>query len=124
MVPVFGKIGVEGMNSSLATFIRSTWMTCFLALAVSMLGEMRLPARVSTKTFLALALSGSAGALSWLFYYKALQVGEIRQVAPLDKLSLPLSILIAVLFFGEAFSLRIAFGLGLMVSGAWLVTGH
>lgn len=124
LVPIFGKIGVHGINSTLATFVRSVWMTLLLGAVALSLGDLRRPESFSTTTFFALALSGAAGALSWLFYYKALQVGAVRQVAPLDKLSLPLSILIAVLFFGEEFSPRIAVGLALMVGGAWLVTGH
>ncbi len=100
-VGILGKVGMQDANSTLATLLRSGVMTAFL-LAVSF--PLKAWAGIHTITPRAmtiLVLSGVAGALSWLFYFKALTLAEVWRVAPIDKLSMPIAVLLAVLFLHE-----------------------
>jgi bacterial/archaeal transporter family protein len=121
-VGIFGKMGMKGVDTNLATIVRSMFMTLFL---VTFGLAMRVSFKVHTipgKAMLAIALSGVAGAVSWLFYFKALQVGKVVQVAPIDKLSMPLAIVLAVLILGERPTLINWLGIGLIAAGAYLAT--
>lgn len=100
-VAVFGKIGMKGIDSTLATAIRSIVMTLFLVALALLTGLGQHVRTVHSKAMTMIVLSGIAGATSWLFYFKALQVGQVSKVAPIDKLSMPLGILLAVLILGE-----------------------
>lgn len=100
-VGILGKVGMEGANSTLATLFRSGVMTLFL-LAVSFpLKAWTGIHTISSRALLVMTLSGVAGALSWLFYFKALSLTEVWRVAPIDKLSMPIAVLLAVAFLGE-----------------------
>jgi bacterial/archaeal transporter family protein len=118
LTAVFAKIGVVSINSNLATAIRTTIIvviTWGIALSTSRAGDLlRLPGR----SWLFLFLSAIATGLSWLCYFRALQLGEVVKVAPIDKLSVVVAIVISVLFLGERLSARETFGVGLIVCGA------
>lgn len=114
---VLAKAGVQNLNSNLATAIRTTvvlvfaWLVALPALRGSGLGQ------VAGRTWLFLLASGLATGLSWLCYFRALKLGSVAQVAPVDKLSLVFAIGLAALFLGERFTLRQALGTALIVGG-------
>lgn len=115
---ILAKIGVAGVDSNLATAIRTTVVVIFawaIALALGKHGEIR---QVEPKTWLFLALSGLATGLSWLCYFRALQMGPASRVAPLDKLSVVLVIGFAALFLGEKLTPAAVIGGVLIAAGA------
>jgi transporter family protein len=118
LTAVFAKIGVVSINSNLATAIRTSIIvviTWGIALSTSRVdGLLRLPVR----SWLFLSLSAIGTGLSWLCYFRALQLGEVAKVAPIDKLSVVVAIGISVLFLGERLSLRESLGVCLIVCGA------
>jgi transporter family protein len=117
---VLAKLGVEHVPSSLATALR-TVVVVALAWAIALaLGEHRALTTISRRSLLFLALSGIGTAVSWLAYFRALQLGPASHVAPIDKLSLPLTIVLAITILGEPFSWRLALGVALMTAGALL----
>ncbi len=101
LTAIFAKVGLDGINADFATFIRSLVIIAALALFITYRGEWQSVAGFSGKNWLFLILSGLATGASWLAYFKALQLGNASQVAPVDKLSLVLVVLLAVLFLGE-----------------------
>jgi transporter family protein len=115
---VLAKVGVEHVNSSLATAIRTTvilvitWAIAFVAAPA---GRIAMPGR---RTLVFLALSGAATGLSWLCYFRALQLGEASRVAPIDKLSVVFVIVLAGIFLGERLTWHQAVGGGLIVAGS------
>jgi transporter family protein len=115
---VLAKIGVSEVNSNLATAIRTTiilffsWTIAFLTTRSSEFWS------IGKKTWLFLVLSGIATGLSWLCYFRALQIGEVSKVAPIDKLSVVVAMILAVTFLGEKLNLREGAGAGLIVLGA------
>lgn len=117
---VLAKVGVEGMPSTLATAIR-TVVVLVLAWAIALArGEHHgLPA-ISARSLLFLGLSGLATAGSWLAYFRALQLAPASRVAPLDKLSLAFTVLLAGVFLGETLGWKLLLGVALMVCGALL----
>ncbi len=117
---ILGKAGVEGVPSTLATAIRTAVVLLVSWTMVVALGEHRALAAVSRRSLLFLTLSGVATGVSWLAYFRALQLGPASRVAPIDKLSLPLTIVLAALVFGEPIGWRLALGVGLMTAGALL----
>ncbi len=115
---VLAKVGVENVNSNLATAIRTTVVlviTWAIVLVSSPAGTVTLPGR---KTLIFLALSGVATGLSWLCYFRALQLGEASRVAPVDKLSVVFAILLAGIFLRERLTLQHAVGGALIVAGS------
>lgn len=122
-VSIFGKLGLDGVDSSAATTIRAIIMALFLV-CISLLhghvGDM--PSVFSHPKGLAfIALSGIAGASSWLFYFMALQSGKVTQVAPIDKLSVVFSVILAILLFGERVSLLHGLAIGLIAIGGFML---
>jgi len=118
LTAVLAKVGVAGVDSNLATAIRTTVILVFawgIALFTSRPAEL---ATLSGRTWLFLALSGIATGLSWLCYFRALQLGQASQVAPVDKLSVVFVLLFAALFLREPLTLRSGFGGLLIVAGA------
>ena len=114
---VLAKIGIAGIDSNLATAIRTTVVLVFTwLLALPALRQTSL-ADLSQRTWTFLALSGIATGLSWLCYFRALQLGPASQVAPVDKLSVVIAILLAALFLGERLTLRQGCGVSLIVAG-------
>lgn len=121
---ILAKIGVAGVNSNLATAIRTTVVLIFawgIALATSKPAAML---ELSRRTWLFLALSGLATGLSWLCYFRALQLGEASRVAPVDKLSVVFVIVFAALFLHEALTWQQWVGGGLVVAGAVVLAWH
>jgi transporter family protein len=101
LVGIFGKVGMKEVDSNLATAIRSIVMTLFLVAFWLTRGNLAKIQSLHGKAIGMIALSGLAGALSWLFYFKALQVGTVSQVAPIDKLSMPLAVVLAVILLKD-----------------------
>jgi bacterial/archaeal transporter family protein len=117
---VLAKIGVEGVPSNLATAVRTAVVLVFAWGIVIARGEHRALAELRGSPLIWLALSGVATGLSWLAYFRALQLAPASRVAPIDKLSLALTIGLAALVLGESISWKLALGAGLMVIGALL----
>ncbi len=115
---VLAKVGVAGVNSNLATAIRTSFVLVFAwAIALATTKPMAL-GELSRRTWLFLGLSGLATGLSWLCYFRALQLGEASQVAPIDKLSVIFVLVFAALFLQEPLTLRSGLGGLLIVAGA------
>ncbi|HWR54927.1 MAG TPA: EamA family transporter [Negativicutes bacterium] len=124
LVPIFGKIGLQTVDANTATAVRAVIMAAFLVLLILLRGGTAgqvVPIIADYKIMLYITLSGVAGALSWLFYFLALKYGKVSQVAPIDKLSVALATIIAVLFFGEKLSPVSGTGIALILAGAVLV---
>ncbi|UMR31394.1 EamA family transporter [Massilia sp. MB5] len=121
LTAIFGKLGVEGLNSNLATFIRSVVIVFIIAGIVSLRGEWQNPGQISARNWLFLILSALATGLSWLCYYRALQLGPVSKVAPVDKLSVALAIVMGLLFLGETLTWKAALGAALIVAGTLLM---
>ncbi|WP_414714932.1 EamA family transporter [Sporomusa sp.] len=123
LVGIFGKIGLQSVDANTATAVRAVIMAVFLFGVVVFQGNLeQIPVILADKkTFGFIVLSGLAGALSWLFYFLALKVGKVSQVAPIDKLSVVLATILAVLFLGEKISFLGGIGVALIAVGAILV---
>lgn len=117
---VLAKIGVQGVSSNLATAIRTVVVLLFAWGIVLATGEHREVPKLGNRTLLFLTLSGIATGLSWLAYFRALQLAPASRVAPIDKLSLALTLLLASVVLGETMTWRLGVGVALMVAGALL----
>ena len=117
---ILAKIGVEGIPSNLATAVRTAIVLVFAWGIVVLRGEHHALAAVRGRPLLFLALSGVATGLSWLAYFRALQLAPASRVAPIDKLSLALTIALAAIVLGESVSWKVALGATLMVIGSLL----
>ena len=117
---ILAKLGVEGVPSTLATAIRTVVVTVFAWVMVFGLNQQGGLPTISRRTLLFLALSGLATGVSWLAYFRALQMAPASWVAPIDKLSLPFTIILATLWLGESLTWQLAAGVMLMVIGALL----
>jgi transporter family protein len=121
LTALLGKVGVSEINSNLATFIRTVVILLVTAALVSFRREWEPPGKLSRLGLTMLVLSGLATGLSWLCYYRALQLAPASRVAPIDKLSVALVIVLAVLFLGEPLSWRVALGGALVVAGVFVL---
>jgi transporter family protein len=121
LTAIFAKIGVENINSDYATLIRTVVILLFAAAIVVATGQFQAPATISSRTYLFLVLSGVATGASWLCYFRALQLGNAAQVAPVDKLSVVLVAIFAVMFLGERLSALAWAGIVLVGTGAVLI---
>ncbi|ANV99780.1 EamA family transporter [Bradyrhizobium icense] len=121
LTAVFAKVGIENVNSDLATFIRTVVILLVAALIVYASGGWQQPSSVSLKTWVFLILSGAATGASWICYFRALKLGDAARVAPIDKLSVVFVSVFAVLFLGERLSLPNWLGVTLIACGAVLV---
>jgi len=121
LTAIFAKVGVSGVNSNFATFLRTIVVVFALGLLIWLTGEVQLLSTISPKTGIFLVLSGLATGASWLCYFRALQLGKVSQVAPIDKLSVVLAAIIAAVFLGEKLSTTGWSGVGLIGLGAVLV---
>lgn len=117
LVAIFGKIGIKGIDSNLAVAIRTVVIVFFAWGIVLVQGNASEIFKISRYSYAFIILSAIATGLSWLFYYKALQLGEASRIAPIDKLSLALTILMAFVFLGEKPTP------GNLIGGALVVTG-
>jgi transporter family protein len=121
LTAIFGKIGVENIDSNFATLIRTVVIIAVTALIVAATGAWQPLASVPRRTYLFLVLSALATGASWLCYYRALKLGPASGVAPIDKMSVVLVALFAVTFLGEQLQLRNWIGIALIALGAVLV---
>jgi transporter family protein len=121
LTAILGKLGVAGLNSNLATLIRTVVIFIVTAGIVSLRREWALPRDLAARPIVFLVLSGIATGLSWLCYYRALQLGPASLVAPIDKLSVVFAIVLGVLALGEPLSWRVAVGGILIVAGALVI---
>jgi transporter family protein len=119
---VLSKVGVGNIPSNLAVLIRTAVVIVIAAAIVFARGEHAAFKDVKGTAWVALVLSGAATGVSWLAYFKALQLAPASSVAPVDKLSLAVTIVLAAVFLGEALSWRTVVGGGLMVVGAIVAT--
>lgn len=122
-VAILGKIGLQHLDANTATAIRAIVMAVFLVGVVIVQGKINL---INTffndkKALLIIALSGIAGALSWLFYFMAIKEGKVSQVAPIDKLSVVFAVVFAAILFGEKISFLAGIGVAMIAAGAILV---
>jgi len=120
---ILAKIGVRDIPSNLATAIRTIVILLFAWGIVVARGETSGLREVKGRTLLFLVLSGVATGVSWLAYYRALQLAPASKVAPIDKLSLPITVILAALILAEPLSRRLVAGIVLMVIGALLTIG-
>lgn len=117
LTAILGKLGVEGLNSNLATFIRTVVILFVVIAIITMRNEWQLPQHIAIKPVIFLVLSGVATGLSWLCYYRALQLAPASWVAPIDKLSVVIAIILGVVVLGEPISMKLILGAGLILSG-------
>ena len=121
LTSILAKIGISGVNSNLATAIRivvvvfMAWGIVFITNAQSGIGD------ISRKSWLFLILSGLATGVSWLFYYRALQMGDASKVASIDKLSVVITLILAFIFLNEQLTLKSMLGCLLIVAGSLLM---
>lgn len=121
MVAVFGKIGVAGVDSTLATTIRAGIMAVMLFGASFALRKFELLSTINGKVLAFIILAGAAGALSWFFYFLALKTGPASSVAALDRLSVVFVLIFATLFLGEILTWKNALGAAFITAGAILM---
>src|SRR5688572_1920515 len=123
-INVLAKIGMKDVNADLATAVRSIVQAAFVAGFAMVIGAWHQLGDLRTRplAITMIILSGVAGALSWIFVFRAVQLAEVSKVAPIDKLSLPLGILLAVVVLGERPGALNWLGITLMVAGAYLAT--
>lgn len=117
LTAIFAKVGITGVNSNLATAIRTIIILMVAWGIVLAKGEAKGLTTLTQKNIIFLVISGVATGLSWIFYFKALQIGKVSQVAPVDKLSVALTIVLSVLFLGEVLTWKAAIGALLIIAG-------
>ena len=121
LTSVLAKVGIEGVNSNLATALRTcvvlamAWLMVFITHTHSGIGS------IGRKSWVFLILSGLATGASWLCYYKAIQMGSVSKVAPIDKLSVVITLILAVIFLHEDFTVKSAIGAVLITAGTVLM---
>ena len=123
LVAVFGKMGLQGVDSNTATAIRAFIMTIFLVGVLLVEGKLSKISNIVSdpRAMLFIILSGVVGALSWLFYFLALNSGKVAQVVSIDRLSIVFAVILAFLFLSEHISLRAGIGVAIMTVGAIIV---
>lgn len=121
LTAIFGKIGVENVNSDFATFIRTLVIVAALVAILAATGQFQPLGSISRRTYLFLTLSGLATGASWICYFRALKLGDVARVAPIDKLSVVLVAVFSVAFLGERLSGRNWLGVLLIAGGTVLV---
>ncbi len=121
LTAIFAKVGVEGINSDLATLIRTVVVLVTLSLILFATGQFSQPGPIAAKSWLFLLLSGLGTGASWLCYFRALKLGPATLVAPIDKLSVVLVALFGVAFLGERPSFYGWIGIALISAGAVLI---
>jgi bacterial/archaeal transporter family protein len=121
LVPIFGKVGVSGIDSTLATTVRAAIMFSALFTIVLLGGTVRQVVALEARALVFIVLSGLAGAGSWLCYFRALQLGDALRVAPIDRLSGAVTLVLAALLLHERASVAVWLGTGLMLIGAMIV---
>ncbi len=121
LTSILAKIGIEGVNSNLATAVRTIVVVFMAWLMVFITGSQNGLMDISKKSWIFLILSGLATGASWLCYYKALQIGEASKVVPIDKLSIVITVALAFLFLGEQITLKTLIGCSLIAVGTFVM---
>lgn len=124
LTAVFAKVGIEGVGSDFATFIRTIVILCAIVLMLSLTGGWQAPSTVTPRNWLFLILSGLATGASWLCYFRALKLGNASQVAPVDKLSVVFVAAFAAIFLGERLSSLHWLAVCLIATGAVMLTAR
>jgi transporter family protein len=117
LTAIFAKIGIKGVDTDLATAIRTVVIIILAWTIVFVKGSNNTISTLTRQNWTFLILSGCATGLSWICYFKALQLGKVSQVAPVDKLSVALAIILAAVFLGETISLKTGIAAALIISG-------
>jgi transporter family protein len=121
LTAIFAKVGIKGVNTDLATAIRTVvilivaWGIAFFRGGITTIHSL------TKQNIIFLCLSGIATGLSWIFYFKALQLGEVSQVAPVDKLSVALAIVLSAIFLGEVLTPKLVIGALLIIAGTFVL---
>jgi len=121
LTAILAKVGLSEVNANLATAVRTTVVLGLAWLVVFLNGAQRELPLLDRRPLVFLVLSGLATGFSWLFYFQALKHGPVSKVAPVDKLSLVLTIVLAAVFLGEPVGLKTALGCGLILAGLWIM---
>ena len=121
LTSILAKIGIEGVNSNLATAVRTIVVVLMAWFMVFITGNQNGIVDISKKSWIFLILSGLATGASWLCYYKALQLGEASKVVSIDKLSIVVTIVLAFIFLGEQITLKTLIGCCLIVAGTFVM---
>ncbi|GAB1718087.1 MAG: protein of unknown function DUF6, transmembrane [Nitrobacter sp.] len=121
LTAIFAKVGVEDISSDLATWIRTIVVLVGLSAILFATGQFSRPGSIPTRSWIFLVLSGLGTGASWICYFRALKLGPVTLVAPIDKLSVVLVALFGVAFLGERPSLNGWLGIALIASGAVLI---
>ena len=121
LTSILAKVGIEGVNSNLATAVRTIVVVLMAWFMVFATGNQNGIVDISKKNWIFLILSGLATGASWLCYYKALQLGETSKVVPIDKLSIVITIILAFIFLGEQVTLKTLIGCCLIVAGTFVM---
>lgn len=121
LTSILAKVGIEGVNSNLATAVRTIVVVLMAWFMVFVTGNQNGIVDISKKSWIFLILSGLATGASWLCYYKALQLGEVSKVVPIDKLSIVITIILAFIFLGEQITLKTLIGCCLIIIGTFVM---
>ncbi|UKI56225.1 MAG: EamA family transporter [Treponema succinifaciens] len=121
LTSIFAKIGIDGVNSNLATAIRTAVVLALSWLMVFVTGAQSGISEINKRNWMFLILSGLATGASWLCYYKALQIGEASKVIPIDKMSVVLSLILAFIFLHEQFTAKTLVGIIFLTTGTILM---
>lgn len=121
LTSILAKIGIDGVNSNLATAIRTVVVVIMAWGMVFLVGGQSDISEISKKSWLFLILSGFATGASWLCYYKALQIGEASKVVPIDKLSVVITLILAFVFLHEQITTKSAIGALLITAGTLIM---
>ena len=121
LTSILAKVGIEGVNSNLATAVRTIVVVLMAWFMVFITGNQNGIVDINKKSWIFLILSGLATGASWLCYYKALQLGEASKVVPIDKLSIVITIVLAFIFLGEQITLKTLIGCCLIVAGTFVM---
>jgi len=122
LVGLFGRVGVEKIEPNLATAMRSIVMTVLLLVFLTLTGGWAKLPPLTSRPSVMILLAAVAGAASWLFYFNALRLADVSHVAPIDKLSTPIAVVLAVIFLAERPTGINWLGVALMLGGAYLVS--
>ena len=121
LTAIFAKIGISNVNSDLATAIRTVVILLLAWAIVFARNEHKAVTVLSRHNLIFLVLSGLATGLSWIFYFKALQAGKVSNVAPVDKLSVALTIILAAIFLKEALTIKMIIGALFIIAGTLIL---
>jgi transporter family protein len=121
LTAIFAKMGMKGIDSDLATAIRTVIILALAWGIVLVKGNTGNIVNLTRQNWIFLILSGLATGGSWIFYFKAMQAGKVSQVAPVDKSSLALTLILSALILGETITLKVAIGALLIIAGTLIV---